>query len=163
MTLRSARALLIGMTLLLGCGGTPAGNDAGTSPDTAAADPLIGTWFLQVTTGAENQTVTMTLAAGGAMTFVHSQQDAATASDHAGCLDVVSESGTYTASGGTLTLTSVPAMSQQTYSGCAAATDDGTVAYTGTPFTPASPATYTVVGNTLTLSGSGLNVMFTRR
>ena len=153
------------MGLALGCGGPAAGNDAGSAgSDTGGANLLIGTWFLQVTTGPDNQSVTMTLAAGGAMTFAHSQQDSASASDHAGCLNVVTETGMYSASAGMLTITPGAAgTSQQTYSGCTNASDNGTGAYSGTPFAPATTTAYTATATTLTLSLGGMMTTFTRR
>ena len=169
MNVRTLLLVVLPVVLVWACGG---GGSSGTDASSTGADagggvdPLLGSWFLQVTTGPESQTVTMTFVAGGALTLVHTQQNAATASDHASCLEVVTETGTFAESGGQTMLTLTPGAagtSTRTYSGCASAADDGTAAYTGTPFLTMLTSAYTIAADTLTISFGGMTTVFVRR
>src|SRR5690349_10251869 len=99
MTHKALRMLALGF--LIGCGGTPASAtpDGGTPPDAAAGNPLLGSWFAQVTSVAtDNQTVTLTFATGGGYSLVHTQTNAATSSEHAGCVETITDVGEYSSS-----------------------------------------------------------------
>jgi hypothetical protein len=151
------RTKLFGSILVaaaLGCGGggtvgidASGGNDSGPS-----ADPLLGSWFMQVTAPtADNQTETITFSDDGSYTAVHAQTNSATSSDHAGCIESVTETGTFVDSADRTMLTITPSgsMAERAYMGCTDPTEDGA----GTPVTPLLPAStmaYTLSGNTLT-------------
>jgi len=154
-------AVVAGLSCLVtACSSSSAGSGGG------GTDPLIGTWFSQVTpVSADNQTATLTFNADKSYTAVHTQVDPA-ASTTPGCTETNSDRGTFAEGGssGALTVTFTPdpaASGQLVKSGCTNATDDGSS--TGSPnLTGAS--TYSVSGNTLTLQGAGTTdaTVFTR-
>ena len=157
---RTGSALAFALALALaGCGGGGTSGDAATG----GVDPaLVGTWFEQVTTGADNQTETITFTAAGVVSAVHSQLNQNT-TDHAGCTDAVTEMGTFTTSADHTTMTTVATSSTQAFSGCTNPADNGSGPYTGTGLflsPTATLLTYTISGNTLTLP---LGVTLTRR
>lgn len=152
---RSTFLSLVVALLAGGCGASPS-TIADTGPD-----PLIGTWFAQITTGADNQTETVTFTGSGAFTAVHSQVNDPTSSVRAGCTEVVTEVGTWTTTLGLITLYGTAGASTVTTSGCTSAADDMSGPFTGTAIFPAtgSPVAYSVTGSELTLAGT----VFTRR
>ena len=135
------------------------------SSPTATADPLVGTWFAQITpVTSDNQTQTFTFRTDRTYTAVHTQLNAAASTTNAGCTEAQTDVGTYTtnSSSGMMTLTFVPTAgmsSQVVRSGCTTASDNGT-----SMTTPSSGGTvgYSIVGNTLTYV-SGSSTVFTRR
>lgn len=146
----------VGVGMLASACGSSAAMIADTGPD-----PLIGTWFAQITTGADDQTETVTFTGAGAYTAVHSQVNDATSSVRAGCTEVVTEVGTWTTTLGLITLYETAGASTVTTSGCASPADDMTGPFTGTPIFPGtgSPIPYSVTGSELTLGST----VFTRR
>lgn len=154
---RYQSVVVVAVVLAGGCG------PAATTASDAGPDPLIGTWFAQITPPtADDQSETFTFRADRSLTAVHSQHNSPTSMPGAGCIELVTELGTYTTSGGTLTVTAgASGTSTVTTMGCTDPTEDMTGPYAGTGSLPASGTAvpYSVTSDTLVLSGT----TFTRR
>jgi len=133
------------------------------TPSDLATNPLVGTWFDQITPViSDNQTVTLTLSANGSYTLVHSQVNAMNAQTKAGCTETISDQGTWSANATNITITPTAAMSGLVAdTNCASAMDNGA----GMPVAPIVTGTvgYTVNGNTLTVMVGGMPAVFTKK
>jgi hypothetical protein len=138
----------IGLLAAAGCSGYKP-NDGG--------DALIGTWFVQISPATDgDMTDTVTFTASGTYKAVHSQINLASLgfSDHVGCTETITDTGTFRDDGSTLTiLSNLSASGVVTDTGCLNASDNGT--YSSDPLWMTGTVHYSATATTLTLVDPG--------
>jgi hypothetical protein len=149
----------IGLLAAAGCSGYKP-NDGG--------DALVGTWFVQLSPAIDaDMTDTVTFTASGTYKAVHSQINSASLglSDHVGCTETVTDTGTFSDDGSRLTiLSNNSASGVVTDTGCPNASDNGT--YWSAPNWTTGTRPYTATAATLTIVDPGWigdPVTFTRQ
>jgi hypothetical protein len=156
----------LALLLLLGsiAFGPLASTGCSASKPNDRADPLVGTWFAQITpVSSDDQTETLTLTANKTFTSVHSQVNSPKAATQSGCTETVTDTGTFSDDGSIITMeTNAGASGRVIETLCPIASDDGT--FIAAPLFPSLSLPYTVTDTTLTLEsvdGSGATT-FTR-
>ena len=166
--LRSLIPVLFFPLVVAGCGSSSGGMvDAALAPD-LTVDPLLGTWFAQITPiAADNQTATWTFNANGSYAFTHTQVNSPMAASQAGCKVTTDEGGTFTKGpgGGMPTLSVTPgAAGQVVTTGCVNPADNksapgGNFLKAGTVYS------YSISGNMMTFRdpNAGDAIVFVRK